>query len=78
MESAVSMIKRKFGDSVRSKTPVAMENGVLAKIVAHNVVVLVHEMYELGIDPDFGSTPRPEPEPKLDEDSPRLLRFPGA
>jgi transposase len=53
VESTFSMIKRKFGDSVRSKTDVAMTNEVLCKILCHNLVVLIHEMYELGIEPMF-------------------------
>lgn len=52
-ESTVSMIKRKFGDSLRSKTDVAMLNETLCKVLCHNVVVLIHEMYELGIEPVF-------------------------
>jgi transposase len=52
-ESTVSMIKRKFGDSVRSKTDAAMLNETLAKVLCHNIVVLIHEMYELGIEPVF-------------------------
>ncbi|HZZ79735.1 MAG TPA: transposase [Gemmataceae bacterium] len=54
-ESTVSMIKRKFGDSVRSKTDAAMVNETLMKVVCHNIVVLIHEMYELGIEPVFWS-----------------------
>ncbi|MBI4255852.1 MAG: hypothetical protein HY616_12340 [Candidatus Rokubacteria bacterium] len=53
VESTFSMMKRKFGDSLRSKTDVAMVNEALAKIVCHNVVVLIHEMHELGIAPAF-------------------------
>lgn len=30
-----------------------MTNEVLAKILCHNLVVLIHEMYELGIAPIF-------------------------
>ena len=47
------MMKRKFGDSLRSKTDVAMVNEILCKVLCHNLVVLIHEMYELGIDPVF-------------------------
>jgi len=57
VESTFSMMKRKFGDSVRSKTDVAMTNEVLCKIICHNLVVLIHEMYELGIDPVFWNKP---------------------
>jgi transposase len=53
IESTFSMIKRKFGDSLRSKTETAQVNETLAKILCHNLVVLIHEMYELGIDPVF-------------------------
>jgi transposase len=55
VESTFSMMKRKFGDSLRSKTDVAMVNETLCKILCHNLVVLIHEMYELGIDPVFWS-----------------------
>jgi len=53
VESTFSMIKRKFGDSLRSRTDVAMVNETLCKILCHNLVVLIHEMYELGIDATF-------------------------
>jgi len=53
IESTFSMIKRKFGDSLRSKTDVAMVNETLCKVLCHNLVVLIHEMYELGIEPVF-------------------------
>jgi transposase len=53
VESTFSMMKRKFGDSLRSKTDVAMVNETLCKILCHNLVVLIHEMCELGIDPVF-------------------------
>jgi transposase len=51
IESAFSMIKAKFGDSVRSKTDVAMKNEVLAKFVCHNICCLIATAYELGVDP---------------------------
>lgn len=50
VESTFAMIKAKFGDSVRSKTDVAMKNEVLAKIVAHNICCLISAIHELGID----------------------------
>lgn len=58
VESTFSMMKRKFGDSVRSKTDTAMTNEVLCKVLCHNLVVLIHEMYELGIDPVFWNKPK--------------------
>jgi transposase len=53
IESTFSMCKAKFGDSVRSKTDVAMKNEVLAKFVCHNICCLISAMYELGITPEF-------------------------
>ena len=53
VETAVMMIKSKFGDSVRSKTEVAMRNEVLCKILCHNICCLISAMYELGIEPKF-------------------------
>jgi transposase len=58
VESTFSMMKRKFGDSLRSKTDTAMINETLCKVLCHNLVVLIHEMCELGIDPMFGSNAR--------------------
>lgn len=57
VETTFSMIKRKFGGCVRSKDFTAQTNEVLCKVLAHNIVVLVHEMYELGITPDFWNGP---------------------
>jgi transposase len=54
VESTVSMIKAKFGDSVRSKTEVAARNEVLAKVLCHNICCLIGAMHELGIEPVFG------------------------
>jgi transposase len=51
VESAFSMIKRKFGDSVRAKTDTAMKNEVLAKILCHNLCCCISAWYELGIEP---------------------------
>ncbi len=42
IESTFSMIKRKFGDSVRSKGDLAMKNEVLAKVLCHNLFFFVH------------------------------------
>lgn len=53
VESTFSMLKRKFGDSLRSKTDTAMINEALCKVLCHNLVVLIHEMHELGIEPIF-------------------------
>jgi transposase len=54
VESTISAVKRKFGDSVRSKTDAAQKNECLCKILAHNVCVCIAEWYALGIEPIFG------------------------
>jgi len=48
VESTFSAVKRKFGDSVRSKTDIAMKNEVLAKFVCNNICCLISAWYELG------------------------------
>lgn len=53
IESANSMIKAKFGDSVRSKTDTAMVNEALMKILAHNLCCLIMSQIELGIEAVF-------------------------
>lgn len=52
-ETTFHMLKMKFGDKLKSKKFVAQKNELLCKAIAHNIVVLIHEMYELGIQPDF-------------------------
>ncbi len=51
VESTFSAIKRKFGDSVKSKTDTAMVNEVLCKILCHNLTCLIQEQETLGIAP---------------------------
>ena len=53
IESTFSMLKAKFGDSLRSKTDVAMRNELLCKVLCHNIVCIISAMFELGIEPDF-------------------------
>ncbi len=53
VETAFSMIKRKYGDFVRNRKPVPMVNEVLCKFIAHNLCVLNQEQHELGIEPQF-------------------------
>lgn len=52
-ESAFSMIKSRFGERLRSKTPTAQINEVLCKVLCHNLCVLVQAIYELGVDVTF-------------------------
>lgn len=60
VESAFSAIKRKFGDSLRTKTEVANQNEVLAKVLCHNLAVTVRAMHQFGVEPEFGDL-RPVP-----------------
>lgn len=53
VETTFSMVKAKFGGSVRAKTPTAQVNEALLKFLCHNVVVLIQSVYELGIEPEF-------------------------
>jgi transposase len=53
VESTFSMIKAKFGDSLRSKTDVAMVNEALCKVLCHNVCCLIQSQYELGVEATF-------------------------
>jgi len=40
-------MKRVFGDTLRSKTRDAQNNELLLKVLVHNIVCLIHSMYEL-------------------------------
>lgn len=51
VEAVFSAVKRKLGESLLSKNQVARFNELLAKLLAYNIGVLVHEVYERGIDP---------------------------
>jgi hypothetical protein len=53
VESTFSAIKRKFGADVVSKSPTAMVNEVLCKLICHNLTCLIQEQESLGIVPVF-------------------------
>jgi len=53
IEATNAAIKRKFGETLKSKNPVAQVNELLAKIIAYNLTVVIHEMYENQINPEF-------------------------
>jgi len=53
VESTFSMIKAKFGDSLRSKTKTAQVNEALCKILCHNICCLIQSIFEFGIEPTF-------------------------
>ena len=54
VESTFAAIKKKFGDTVKAKSDVGQKNELYCKLIAYNITVLVQEMFELGIKPDFG------------------------
>lgn len=49
-ESVFSMIKRKFGHHLYSKSEVGQVNEILCKALAHNICVLIQEYYEMDIN----------------------------
>jgi transposase len=53
VETTFSMIKRKFGASVRAKTTAAQINEVLIKFLCHNLACVVQAIHEVGIEPRF-------------------------
>lgn len=55
VESTFNMVKMKFGDRLKSKGYTAQQNELLCKFIAHNIVVLISSMFELGIQPEFCS-----------------------
>lgn len=58
VETTFSMVKRKFGASVRAKTPAAQVNEVLLKCLCHNLACVVQAIHEVGIAPKFWEVTR--------------------
>ena len=50
-ETTFMAIKQKFNDNIKSKHFVSQTNELLCKLIAYNITVLIHVMYEAGIDP---------------------------
>jgi hypothetical protein len=46
-------MKKKLGESLKSKNRTAQINELLCKVIAYNIMVVIQEMHELGIQPDF-------------------------
>ena len=55
VETTFSMVKTKFGDSIRAKSDTGQVNEVLLKFLCHNLCVLIQEMHELEITSIFGA-----------------------
>ena len=60
VETVFSMMKGKFGDSVRAKSEPGQVNEILLKCLCHNIYVLIHAMHELGVTPSLEPKVRPE------------------
>lgn len=52
-ESTFSAIKKKFGETLKSKNRTAQINEMLCKIIAYNITVVIREMIEFGFDTKF-------------------------
>jgi len=59
IESAFSMVKGKFDDSVKSKSDTGQINEALCKVLCHNICVLIHAIHALGVEPNFGAESPP-------------------
>jgi transposase len=55
VETTFFSMKQKLGDALKSKNPTAQRNELLCKAIAYNILVLIQEMFELGIEPDFSA-----------------------
>ena len=53
VETVFHMDKSKTGAAVKAKNPTAQFNEVLCKILNHNIMVLIHEAYELRIESEL-------------------------
>jgi|TARA_Y100000310_G_scaffold270220_1_gene283898 transposase len=65
IETCFAMIKRKFGDFVRCKAEKSQENEILCKVLTHNLVVLIHEIFELKLEVDFNDIAKKHPAQKV-------------
>jgi len=52
-ETVVSMVKRNFGGSVRTKVASAQVNEILCKCLLHNLTRIIHMVEEFGIEVSF-------------------------
>lgn len=57
VETTFSMIKRKFGSSLRSKSYEGQVNEVLAKVICHNLCCVIAAIHEMGLEiPHFAAS----------------------
>lgn len=58
VESTIGAIKKKFGETLKSKNRIAQENELLCKVLAYNLTVLIHETYENGVPLNLTACPQ--------------------
>ena len=54
VETTISSIKRLLGPVLRSRTDVGRINEVMLKLLAYNIIALIHAIYEFGVSPSLG------------------------
>lgn len=52
-ETVFAMIKRKLGINLRTKSDQGHINEILCRALCHNLIVLIHELFESGVASDF-------------------------
>jgi transposase len=52
-EATFAAIKQLLGETIKSKKFISQKNEMLCKIIAYNIIVLIHAMFELGINLNF-------------------------
>ena len=52
-ETVMDMLKERYGEKILSKDPVAQTNEVLARVLAHNIYILIREAHFLGIESEL-------------------------
>jgi hypothetical protein len=60
VEAVFSAIKKKLGETISSRDPVAQVNELLCKVLAYNITVLIHEAFEHGILLPGSRSPSPK------------------
>lgn len=53
VEGAFAAMKKMWGETLRLKYPIARVNEILTRVTCHNLIVLIHEVYDHGLTPKF-------------------------
>ncbi|MCI4356205.1 MAG: transposase [Thermoplasmata archaeon] len=60
VEATFAAMKKRLGETISSRNPIAQFNELLCKVLAHNIQVLIHESFENGIPlPGISEGPGP-------------------